>query len=446
MSNNKKAEEKIKEHNSTVPAQAEDGTEAEPGAPTNGDVPALRVGVEINRLKIPSVVMITAGVLFTLFVAWALYSMLHILLLLFIAILLATAIEPVVNWLRRGPFNRSTGILVVYSGLFLVIALIGWLTLPVIFQQVGALGNSLTQTAGQMRTEVEKFDPGFVRQQGLLFSDALDAIGNQIGHPEQDGTANLTQEEKDAAKVTAATQTAVVVAEIFFAFITIFVVAFYWLSERTLIKRAFMSWLPAKRANRVRRVWDDIEVKVGGWVRGQLLLMAIVGVLSAIGYFFMGIQYWPALALFIAIAEAIPLVGPYIGTAPAVLVALTQPGGGYDKALLVVAFAVVLQTIEGNVLVPRVMKNSVGISPLTVILSILVGATLAGLAGALVAVPLAGALQVVVSDLKAAHESEEKLEEVTAAAQATRAEAGELVVATPEEGETKTRLDAKAQA
>jgi predicted PurR-regulated permease PerM len=443
MSNSKKADETLKEHNSTVPAPAKDDTEAEAGASTNGgDAPALRVGVEINRLKIPSVVMITAGVLFTLFVAWALYSMLHILLLLFIAVLLATAIEPVVNWLRRGPFNRSTGILIVYSGLFLLIALIGWLTLPVIFQQVGALGNSLTQTANEMQTEVEKWDSGVIRQQGLLFADALQAIGNQIGRPEADPTVNLPEEDK----VAAATQTAVVVAEIFFAFITIFVVAFYWLSERTLIKRAFMSWLPAKRANRVRRVWDDIEVKVGGWVRGQLLLMAIVGVLSAIGYFFMGIQYWPALALFIAIAEAIPLVGPYIGTAPAVLVALTQPGGGYDKALLVIAFAVVLQTIEGNVLVPRVMKNSVGISPLTVILSILVGATLAGLAGALVAVPLAGALQVVVADLKAAHESEEKLEEVTAAAQATRAEAGELVVATPEEGETKTRLDAKAQA
>ncbi|MDQ3929000.1 MAG: AI-2E family transporter, partial [Chloroflexota bacterium] len=259
----------------------------------------------------------------------------------------------------------------------------------------------------------------------------------------QEGTPEEAAQQETVA---AATQTAVILAEIFFAVITIFVVAFYWLSERTIIKRSIMSWLPAKRANRVRRVWDDIEVKVGGWVRGQLLLMAIVGGLSAVGYFVMGIQYWPALALFIAIAEAIPLVGPYIGTAPAVLVALTQPGGGFDKALMVVAFAIVLQTVEGNVLVPRVMKNSVGISPLTVILSILFGATLAGLAGALVAVPLAGALQVVVADLKAAHESEEKLEEITAAAEQTRAQAGELVVATPEDGETKTRVGAGVQA
>ncbi|MDQ3705790.1 MAG: AI-2E family transporter [Chloroflexota bacterium] len=442
MSDANKADEAAKEHNSVVQTPSGEG-ENKTGTeqPVGAEMRPLHVDVEVNRMKIPSVAMATAGVLLTLFVAWAMYSMLHILLLLFIAILLGTAIEPVVNLLRRGPFNRSAGILIVYSGLFLVIALIGWLTLPVILQQVGALGNSLKATADQMETEVTKWDSGVIRQQGLLFADALQAIGNQIGRPEGDPSVVVPEEEK----VAAAAETAVLIAEIFFAFITIFVVAFYWLSERTLIKRSLMSWLPAKRANRVRRVWDDIEVKVGGWVRGQLLLMTIVGAVSAVGYFLMGIQYWPALALFIAVAEAIPLVGPYIGTAPAILVAMTQPGGGFDKALMVIIFAIVLQTIEGNVLIPRVMKNSVGISPLTVIISILFGATLAGLAGALVAVPLAGALQVIVSDLKAAHESEEKLEEVTAAAEQTRAEAGELVVATPEDGDTKTRLGAEAR-
>ncbi|MDQ3928550.1 MAG: AI-2E family transporter, partial [Chloroflexota bacterium] len=146
MTYGNKADEAAKEHNSTVAAPSEDEKQAV-AEPIGGEMRPLHVGVEVNRLKIPSVVMVTAGVLLTLFVAWAMYSMLHILLLLFIAILLATAIEPVVNWLRRGPFNRSAGILIVYSGLFIVIALIGWLTLPVVFQQVGALGNSLTQTS-----------------------------------------------------------------------------------------------------------------------------------------------------------------------------------------------------------------------------------------------------------------------------------------------------------
>jgi predicted PurR-regulated permease PerM len=185
--------------------------------------------------------------------------------------------------------------------------------------------------------------------------------------------------------------------------------------------------------------------------------MATVGAVSAVGYFVLGIKYWPALALFIAIAEAIPLVGPYIGTAPAILVALTQSGndglpallgmgdfGAITRALLVVAFAFLLQTIEGNVLVPRVMKDTVGVTPLTVIISILFGATLAGLAGALVAVPLAGSLQVIIQDLKAARESDAEFIEKTEAAHETRAAEGELVVAYPSPGETKVEGKAKA--
>src|SRR4051794_19291001 len=136
--------------------------------------------------------------------------------------------------------------------------------------------------------------------------------------------------------------------------------AFYWMTERTRIKRWVVALLPADRGNRVRRVWDEIELTVGNWVRGQLTLMALIGLISAVGYFVIGVRYWPALALFIALAEAIPMVGPYIGTAPAVLIALTQPENDGLPALLgletmspllraglVVGFAVILQTAEG---------------------------------------------------------------------------------------------------
>ncbi len=120
--------------------------------------------------------------------------------------------------------------------------------------------------------------------------------------------------------------------------------------------------------------------------------------------------------------------------------------GPLTRALLVVVFAVVLQTIEGNVLIPRVMKHSVGISPLTVIISIIFGGVIAGLAGALVAVPLSGAIQVVVQDIKAAHESEAKFEAATADAEETRAKEGELVTAHTTAGETKTKVESKASA
>jgi predicted PurR-regulated permease PerM len=411
----------------------------EPASDDQASQANLHVDVGVSHLRVPSVVLATLAVLTVLLLAYLVYRTLPLLLLLFVALLFATAIEPLVKWLRRGPFNRSAGILVVYTAIFLLLGTIGYVTLPVVFEQVGELSGSLSKTVGDMRKGVDDINNPFLRQQATVFVDAAEATANQLGKP--------STPTSDTEKVQQVTETTLTVAEVFFGVITLFVVAYYWLTERILIKRSLMTWLPVRRANRVRRVWDDIEVKVGGWVRGQLVLMAIVGVLSAIGYFVIGVQYWPALALFIAIAEAIPLVGPYIGTAPALLVALTQqPDGGVGKALMVIGFAIVLQTIEGNVLVPRVMRNSVGVSPLTVLISILFGATLAGLAGALVAVPIAASIQVIVQDIKAAHESEEKFEEETEEAKETREEAGELVVAFPAGGETKTKLESEAKA
>jgi predicted PurR-regulated permease PerM len=409
------------------------------------------VHVEANGLKVSTVLMATAGVLAVLLISYLLYRTLALLLILFLALLVATAVEPLVNWLRRGPFTRSAGILIVYTGLFAVIATVGYVMFAVFFSQLGSLASSLEDKVGQMERDVTTMPSGFVHDQAVIIARAARGVVNNLKKP------NTSVGEEEA--IEAVTQTTLTLAEVFFAVTTIFVVAYYWLIERTRLKRALISWFPANRANRIRRVWDDIEVKVGGWVRGQFILMATVGAMSAVGYFFIGIAYWPALALFIALAEAIPLVGPYIGTAPAVLVALTQSGndgflnwigvgdiGAVTRALLVVAFAVLLQTIEGNVLVPRVMKHSVGISPLTVIISIIFGGVIAGLAGALIAVPLSGAIQVIVQDIKAAQQSDAKFEAVTEHSRETRAEEGELVVAHQTPTETKTSVENRAGA
>ncbi len=442
----------------------------EPGAEAAPQ--SVNVQVETRRFRVSSVVIATISILAIALISYLLYRTLLLLLLLFLAMLVATAIEPVVNWLRRGPFSRSGGVLIVYTALFAAIAVIGYIMFAVFFTQLGSLATSLDTRDGQMETDVKTMPSGFLHDQAVILTRAARGVVNNLIGPNSSGGPSVgteaTKEVKDAkesaanaAALEAVTQTTLTLAEAFFAITTIFVVAYYWFIERTRIKRALISWFPANRANRIRRVWDDIEVKVGGWVRGQLTLMAAVGVLSAVGYFFIGLSYWPALALFIALAEAIPLVGPYIGTAPAIVVALTQTSndgflaligvgdiGTLTRALLVVAFAVVLQTIEGNVLVPRVMKNSVGISPLVVIISILFGGAIAGLAGALVAVPLSGAIQVIVQDLKAAHESDAQFSAATENAAETRAKDNELVVAhpTPGQAETKTTVEGKAGA
>lgn len=404
----------------------------ENGAPVEQDV---KIEVKPEGTPTLRVALAAIAVLGVLLVAFFIYKSLSVLLLLFIALLFATAIEPVVQKLRRGPFSRSTGTLFVYSVVFLVIGIIGYILVTVFVSQLGDFSTGLTKSIASMQSSVKDIDSQFIRDQATILLQVANNFVSQLGKPPEN-----TQQTAEA--VTTATLT---IVEVFFGVITVFVVAFYWLSERIIIKRSLMTWLPTSRANRVHRVWDDVELKVGGWVRGQLTLMVIVGAVSAIGYFVLGVKFWPALALFILIAEAIPLVGPYIGTAPAVLVALTQSGndglpgligmgdfGPTLRALLVVLFAIILQTIEGNVLIPRIMKNSVGVSPLTVIISILLGGTLAGLAGALVAVPIAAAIQVILQDIKNAHvQSAKDTTEAEETAQIVTKGESVVTVATP---------------
>jgi predicted PurR-regulated permease PerM len=178
------------------------------------------------------------------------------------------------------------------------------------------------------------------------------------------------------------------------SFLTVFVLAFYWLVERATIKRALLRAVPVRHARSVNTVWLEVEDKLGGWVRGQLLLMLAIGVMAGVGYLLIGLPNPAILAVAAGLFEIVPMIGPVLAFTPAVLVALaTDP----SKALVVLVYAIIIQQIESQVLVPRVMRHAVGVSPLTVLLGILAGAALAGLAGAFLAVPLAAAAQVILA-------------------------------------------------
>jgi predicted PurR-regulated permease PerM len=195
------------------------------------------------------------------------------------------------------------------------------------------------------------------------------------------------------------------------------VLAYYWLVERASIKRVILRTVPVRHARNVNTVWMEVEEKLGGWVRGQLILMLAIGVMAAIGYSLLGLPNPVLLGVVAGLFEIVPMIGPFLAFAPAVLVALAVVDP--PRALAVAGFALVIQQIESNILVPRVMGRTVGVSPLTVLIGILVGASLAGLPGAFLAVPLAGALQVILAHVlrtEDASQSEEHRDPVDRAA------------------------------
>src|SRR5436309_3231987 len=139
----------------------------------------VNIAVKQPRLRLPSVVLATMGVLAVLVLAYLAYRLLPVLLLIFVSMLFATAIEPLVNWLRRGPFNRSAGILVVYTSIFLLIGVVGFLIVPVFLSQMGELGTSLPRTLNEVRNNVDTIENGFIRQQVTTFVDAADYVVSQ---------------------------------------------------------------------------------------------------------------------------------------------------------------------------------------------------------------------------------------------------------------------------
>jgi predicted PurR-regulated permease PerM len=179
--------------------------------------------------------------------------------------------------------------------------------------------------------------------------------------------------------------------------VTLLVLVFFWLTERSRLQRYALAFMPAHRRGGIRDAWNEIEARLGLWVRGQLILMLTIGVGTGIAYSLIGLPAALLLALIAALTEVIPIVGPLIGAVPALLIASTVSP---ETVLITFGVYVLLQLIEGNVLVPMIMRNSVGLSPFLVLVSLLIGGAVAGILGAIVAVPIVAGITVVLGRLQ----------------------------------------------
>jgi predicted PurR-regulated permease PerM len=296
-----------------------------------------------------------------------------------LAVLLATIIERPVAELMKRHIPRGLSILAIYISIIGVIVLGSVLASPLISEEAANFREEAPARVRDLRNDWRQSDNGLLKGPGV---NLLDRVLTEIDNPSQPPT-----------EVTIGVVTGV--GGGLLGALTVFVMAFYYLTEKTFIRKLILDEVRPESRERIARTWDQVETKVGQWLRGQLTLCLIIGTLSFIGYGAMGVRFWPLLALWAGITEIIPIVGPWIGGAPAVIIAMTQ---GWDKALMVTAFVVVLQMLENTVLVPRVMRGAVGLSPLTVFVAILAGTQMLNIVGALLAIPVAAAVQVVLSE------------------------------------------------
>ncbi len=307
----------------------------------------------------------------------------NVLLLLFVSVLLASALEPMIGWLReRLRLGRVGTILVVYVAFFIVAIGMAFVVVPAAVNQGQRIIASLPPFFDDIRLWASNLRP-------VALSTSITALVDSVSEffapapPPSPG---------EVVKV----GTAVAEGAVFL--FTMLAIVFFWLVEHARLQRYTLAFLPADRRAGARNAWNEIETRLGLWVRGQLILMGSIGVATGIAYTLLGLPGALLLGLIAALTEAIPIVGPLLGAIPAVLVAATVSP---ELALVVALIYLILQIIEGNALVPIVMRNTIGISPLLVLFSLLVGAQVGGLLGAFLAVPVAASIEIVLSRLQA---------------------------------------------
>ncbi len=326
--------------------------------------------------------------------AFILFKVQLVIVLVILAVLFATIIERPVMALHRYRVPRPLSILAVYVMIIGTIVLAGVLVAPTIADEANSFRTDAPAQLRDLRDDWRTSDSPFLRGAGVNALNRLLAELDDPSSPPQEVTVGI---------VTGVGGGVV-------GLITVFVMAFYYLTEKQFLKRLILNQVEPISREKVNRIWNEVEAQVGRWLRGQLVLCLIIGSLSFIGYGTMGIRFWPLLGLWAGITEIIPIVGPWLGGIPAVAIAATQ---SWDKAIMVAVFVVLLQFLENSILVPRVMKGAVGLSPLTVFVAILAGTQYLGVLGALLAIPISAAVQVILSEyMKGRREQRQQTEAV----------------------------------
>jgi len=329
--------------------------------------------IDISAMSIVKVVLVLLGF-------WVAYLIRDVLLLLFVVLLITAALEPFVNKLCSWNVPRSLSILLVFIVIFGVFGLAVYLLIPPLVTQISDLANNAPQYLDKFSKYAEAHNTKATQQ-------VLSSVSSYLG--------KMTEGFVGAAIALFGSIVSVII---------VFALTFYLLLEERGIRKTITDLFPIKNRIRVGEVVHDITAKIGMWLRGQLMLMAIIAVIISIALQILGVPFALALGLVAGLLELVPIVGPIISGALAVIIAFGA-GAPLWQLVAVVAIYIAVQQLENNILVPKIMQKAIGVPPVVVIIAILVGSTLLGVGGAILAIPVVGILSVVTQEYMEARKS-----------------------------------------
>ena len=298
-----------------------------------------------------------------------------------VAVFLALALNPLVEWLlAHGIRRRGLAVAIAFVGAILAIVALAATVVPTIVDQVNDFVDAVPDYVEELAAGRGKL--GFLEREYQITERVREAVA-------EGGASRVLGLSGTAVAVTKGVVTAIV------ATVTIAFLTFFMLLEGPRWVERFYSLLPGEKQERWREIGRQIYRTVGGYVTGNLTISLIAGIVSTLVLLALGVPYAVALGLVVAILDLIPLAG---ATIAAILVTTVAFLDSTQAGIIVLVFFVLYQQLENHVLQPVVYGRTVQLSPLAVLIAVLIGAELAGVIGALAAIPVAGAIQVILVD------------------------------------------------
>ena len=300
---------------------------------------------------------------------WLLYQVRVIFPPLVLALAIIFLLNPLISVLERRGVRRIFGTLAIYLIFFILVFLLGAVLIPPTQRQVGALGEDLPRLAENASSAAARL---------------ASAFGVSIEDLEVEQRWERAQEQL-LSEVGRITQFAAGAFHVLLIFVLAPFIALYLLIDLPRLQRSFVTHLPPQYKEEWLTLLERTGAAIGGFFRGQLVVAAIVGTLSAIALWIAKVPFWLPLGMIVGFFNIIPLVGPFIGGGIAVVIGAVS--GGVGRAFWAAVAMVIVQQIDNHLVSPNVMGRAVRLHPVTIILALLAGGTLAGLFGMLLAVP-----------------------------------------------------------
>jgi len=329
-------------------------------------------------------------VLATGLLLWFLFAIRDILLLFLISVIISSAIDPLADYLYKKKVPRGFSVLIVYVLFLGIVGMVISLLVPPIIEQFQALSqddfyNTFVSRAGGLRDSLQNLGIDEtvnenIRKFASSVSNSLFSLGRNV----------LTG---------------------LLSVVTVLVVSFYLSAEENGTKNFIKHLVPFKSQAYANSLVSKIQKKIGYWVLGQFILSVSIFAVTYAGLLILNVEYALVLALIAGLLEVVPYIGPIIAVIPAAFFAFIQ---NPPLALAVIILYLIIQQLENHLLVPMIMSRSTGLSPILVILGVLVGGSLGGLVGAIIAIPVLSGAMVFMSDFMNSDSADDMGKEVSA--------------------------------